>query len=287
MTVALPTPMDDRAAAAAFTVADTVDRVDTNPGDGVCATSAGPCGLRAAIQEANALAGPDTITLPAGTFSITIASLPDTLIDPANGDFDITGPLTITGAGPGLTIIDGGTPPGGLAPEVRALDRLFDVHPTAVSTTISGLTLQEGYAEGDGGAVRFGEYDPLLLPPNSGKLRLENVDIVDSYASGYGGGVQVVGRARLELVDSTLSGNGASAGGAAVNNKSNGTIVIENSDIFDNPGAWSWTRPIPAGSSLPIRTTTPSSMAPCTTRRTLSRSARSSCATHGSPATPR
>src|SRR5574340_707697 len=57
---------------ATFAVNSTADAVDVNPGDGVCATAAGTCTLRAAIQEANALAGADTIVLPAGTFTITI-----------------------------------------------------------------------------------------------------------------------------------------------------------------------------------------------------------------------
>src|SRR2546425_8188017 len=58
--------------AATFTVDSTLDAVDAAPGDGVCATSGGQCSLRAAIQEANALAGPNTIELPAGTYVLTI-----------------------------------------------------------------------------------------------------------------------------------------------------------------------------------------------------------------------
>lgn len=46
---------------ATFVVNDTGDAPDANPGDGVCATSAGVCTLRAAIQEANAHAGADAI----------------------------------------------------------------------------------------------------------------------------------------------------------------------------------------------------------------------------------
>ncbi len=57
-----------------FTVNDTGDFVDETIGDGICdAAGANGCTLRAAIQEANALAGADTITLPAGTFTLTIA----------------------------------------------------------------------------------------------------------------------------------------------------------------------------------------------------------------------
>jgi len=46
---------------ATFVVNDTGDAPDANPGNGTCATSTGVCTLRAAIQEANAHPGPDTI----------------------------------------------------------------------------------------------------------------------------------------------------------------------------------------------------------------------------------
>ena len=49
------------AAAKTFTVNVIGDGVDANPGDGLCLTSGNTCTLRAAIQEANANAGKDTI----------------------------------------------------------------------------------------------------------------------------------------------------------------------------------------------------------------------------------
>ena len=48
---------------ATFVVNTTADTADAAPGDGACADSTGACSLRAAISEANALAGPDTITI--------------------------------------------------------------------------------------------------------------------------------------------------------------------------------------------------------------------------------
>ena len=44
-----------------FTVNDTGDVGDASPGDGSCATAGAVCTLRAAIEEANALAGAQTI----------------------------------------------------------------------------------------------------------------------------------------------------------------------------------------------------------------------------------
>ena len=45
------------AVAATFSVDTTADTVDANPGNGTCADAGASCSLRAAIQEANALAG--------------------------------------------------------------------------------------------------------------------------------------------------------------------------------------------------------------------------------------
>ncbi len=76
-----------------FTVDSTSDAADKTPGDGVCATAATVCSLRAAIAEANLHPGPDTIAfgIPGGgVHTITLGSgLP--VIN------DTTGGLTIDG----------------------------------------------------------------------------------------------------------------------------------------------------------------------------------------------
>lgn len=57
-----------RAFAATFIVNSTLDTADATPGDGVCDDGAAHCTLRAAIQEANALAGTNKIgfNIPGG-----------------------------------------------------------------------------------------------------------------------------------------------------------------------------------------------------------------------------
>src|SRR5215217_60704 len=76
------------ALAAEFTLTSFDDDIngdfdDDTPGNGQCADINGRCTLRAAIEETNALAGADTITLPAGTYTLK-GALPA-----------VTGPLTI------------------------------------------------------------------------------------------------------------------------------------------------------------------------------------------------
>ena len=140
---ATPTPMP--APDVTFTVDTTIDAVDANPGDGVCADSAGNCTLRAAIMEANAVPGAAAITLPGGTYTLSIPLVGSGagFITDENaaetGDLDITDDLTISGAGADTTIVDGG-----------ALDRVF--HIMAESTvSISGVTIQNGTSSTGGG----------------------------------------------------------------------------------------------------------------------------------------
>ena len=120
----------ERAQAANFTVDSPVDAVDASPGDGACASAAGDCTLRAAIQETNALPGADVITLPAGTYVLSI--VPGGVNGADVGDLNITDDVTITGGGlrqlP-TTIVDG-----------NLLDRAFDID-DPVSVTMALFTI--------------------------------------------------------------------------------------------------------------------------------------------------
>jgi large repetitive protein len=183
-------------AASSWTVTTQNDGVDSNVGDNVCATGAGQCTLRAAIQEANATGAADTVIVPAGTYTITIAPSGDNGAD--NGDFDITRPLTITGTGPAATVIDAGTAPGGSPPEQLGLDRLIEISETGGNVTLRNLTLREGYDSNEGGA---------LLNASAATVKLDNVRVMDSYATAFGGGISHIGGGRLELTNTTVSGN--------------------------------------------------------------------------------
>lgn len=89
LTIALPILRQQIVHAATLTVDSILDTSDGTPGDGNCDDGAGNCTLRAAIEEANVLAGPDTINfnIPgAGVHTITPI---DTL--------NVTSQLTIDG----------------------------------------------------------------------------------------------------------------------------------------------------------------------------------------------
>ena len=65
--------------AATFNVNSFVDAGDNNPGNGVCASAAQACTLRAAIEETNALPSvlfnPDVINVPAGVYLLSLGTL--------------------------------------------------------------------------------------------------------------------------------------------------------------------------------------------------------------------
>ncbi|MEM9893318.1 MAG: right-handed parallel beta-helix repeat-containing protein [Actinomycetota bacterium] len=88
-----PYTWDARTGATTFTVDSVADDPDANIGNGVCATAAGACTLRAAIHEANADAGPNRIEFAIPGGGVHTIDLDDRL--PAISD--ITGGLTIDG----------------------------------------------------------------------------------------------------------------------------------------------------------------------------------------------
>jgi CSLREA domain-containing protein len=178
--------------AAAFTVTKTAD---TN--DGTCDAD---CSLREAIIAANAAAGADVITLPAGTYILS-------------GELDIRDDLTINGVGSSTTIIDGG-----------GLDRVFILSgPVPFSVAIQYVTIQNGFAPGGGGGI--------VLSAEA-DLSLDRVVIRDNTASNAGG---ILNFGTLSVANSTFSGNKATGNGTlggAIGN--NGTLTVESSTFENN-----------------------------------------------------
>lgn len=204
---ALPASSPRLAHAATFTVTKTAD---TN--DGVCD---GDCSLREAILTANASPGPDTITLPAGTYQLTIAGNEDAA---SSGDLDITDSLAIVGAGASSTIIDGGD-----------TDRVFDIAPISTCTctiSFSGVTIANGNANASnfnvGGAIYLGFGTTTTI---TGSV------ISSSTATGTGGGIEARGAA-LTLANVTFAANSAVAGGGAL--RSIGNLNVSTSTFSDN-----------------------------------------------------
>ena len=199
--------------AASFTVNSTLDIPDYDAGDGICQTiNARQCTLRAAISEANALAGDDIIFLPAGTYLTTRS----TFGDDANvgGDFDITSNITINGAGAGSTFIQAASSAG------VATERVL--HFVSGTSTVKGVTVR--YGRHAGTAFGAGIY-------NGGTLTLTNSTVSDNSGAFAGGGIYNLGTLTLTNVIST--GNQASLG-AGIFNEYSSVIMLAQTGITNN-----------------------------------------------------
>jgi len=174
------------------------DRNDTD--HSVCRTAAAntTCTLRAAIMKANRYPGGGvTIRVPGQTYVLSLRC--DTGCfendeggQPADaaGDLDITASMTIRGDGAGATIID-----------ANEVDRIFDARNVAL--TLRGVTLRNGYAAGNGGAIRA----------TGTALRIHDSIIHGNSAHhnrpdlGYGGGIASTDGPELLLADSMVRNN--------------------------------------------------------------------------------
>ena len=146
---------DLRAASFTVTRTDDTERGACNPGD---------CSLREAIEAANALAPEtSTITLPAGTYGLTIAQR-----------LSMSADITITGAGSAATIVDG-----------NQLVGVFDIIGT---DEIDGITVRNGLdASGVGGGGIH----------NGGTFTGTDLALDGNTTSGPGGGLFNEGTAYL------------------------------------------------------------------------------------------
>ena len=186
----------------------------------------GDCSLREAVRAANsdtqvdacpAGSGVDTIILPAGTYTLTIAGANEDLA--LAGDLDITNSLTIIGMGIQLTQIDG-----------NHIDRILDVFAPAV-LQLYQLSLINGSAPATG---LYG--GGAILNRSSGTLDLNQISLRENSSQSVGGAIDNSGTARLNYV--TLDANLASseesmyvAGGAVYNG---GSLMVYNSLFYNN-----------------------------------------------------
>lgn len=189
------------ATAATFTVNYTAgDLGDIDPGDGECAWATFPppdmrCTLRAAIMEANALAGADVIIVPLGAYIL--------LDNPGRGDdggglgdLDITDTLTIA-----TPVLDIGSRP---TIDADGLDRVFDIRPGAGNVQLANLAITNGVADDAttfaGGGIRAA---------GAGLLAVLYCELVDNVANAGGAiSVDTASGRSLFVYDSALHANG-------------------------------------------------------------------------------
>jgi hypothetical protein len=154
-----------------FAVNTLEDTQDVLPGDARCADASGKCSLRAALMEANAVAGVGFVELPSGTITLTLLGRDDTA---QRGDLDVTGRVKLTGQGAETTIIDAAN-----------VDRVIDVRSEG-RLWISNLTMKNGKPVEpgeDGGAIRN------VGDPRQSSLEISNSVLEDNESAGNGGAV--------------------------------------------------------------------------------------------------
>lgn len=223
MTLLLIPVFSGEALADTFTANLTTDAEDNKPGDGKCDTvSETPgqqCTLRAAVQEANALDGRDTVVLVKGTYLLTLPNrdlngdgTPDGEAKAETGDLDILDDLTIRGAGLGETTVQN-----------TVDDRHFDLQRRALRTSISDLTLTGGNSALTGSVS--GRGGSIL---NVGSLTLNNVALRENQGL-FGGAID--NRGALTMKGTTVSNNTASFGGGVYNE---GALTVSDSIIGNN-----------------------------------------------------
>ncbi|MEE8603360.1 cell wall-binding repeat-containing protein [Euzebya tangerina] len=261
------------AAAATFDVDTALDTVDASPGDGDCADAMDNCSLRAAIQEANALPGADTVTLGEDeTYALTIIGSGEEIA--GTGDLDITSEITLTGNGSTIdaTVIG---------------DRAVDL--IAGDAVITDLTITGGAAgvapDDRGGAIRadadstldisastlIGNTAPLAgggIENTGGTVTVTDTDFSDNVATGVpaagnGGAVHAAGGSTtitggtvqdntavegaglwlaagtmdvdgVTFTQNTTTGTEADMGGGAIFNQAGGTISVTDSSFDSN-----------------------------------------------------
>jgi CSLREA domain-containing protein len=207
----------DAGATADFDVNSTGDAPDASPGDGVCQVTPGVCTLRAAVQEANALPGADTIHLQPQTYTLTIAGADEDMA--ATGDLDIRDDVTIQGDDETTTVIDGG-----------GLDRVFHVQPmpATLSVTIRDLTIRNGATtEAPGAGILHADEGALVLQG----VRFENDHVAGTTSSATGGAISSNGLGALTIDTAVFTGNTAARGAAIFHN---GILTMLDSTLGGN-----------------------------------------------------
>ncbi len=196
-----------------FFVNSTADSVDRLEGDGIAEDSQNRTTLRAAVMEANALPGDNTIVLGPGVYALQLSSKVGENVS-RSGDLDVTAleSLTIKGE-PGSTVISNWSN--------LTQDRIFQVFAGA-TLHLEHLDITSGRAAGTGtDADGAGIY-------NSGTLTTSHVTIRNGVADGNGGGIFNDVNGVVYLENTIISNNSADVDGGGVYNR--GSLLDIRSD---------------------------------------------------------
>jgi hypothetical protein len=239
-------PVTAAAGAPDFAVDYQIDAADVEPGDGLCRDQFGFCTLRAAIQEANAQPGQQTISLGPIVHYMAIYGADEDAA--ATGDLDVSDDLIIEGADASTTIV-----------QAETIDRLFDVA-ADVNLTLSDVRSREAQSYDAGGGLRAGDgafvvlartvFERNLAVYEGGAVALlgdavggatllavesrfaQNTAGIEFATEGAGGAIHASGHAAMYLLDCSLEANVADDGAAIYT--AFGGVTIERSTIANH-----------------------------------------------------
>ena len=201
--------------AVTFTVDTVADSNDSTPGDGLCQDGSSNCSLRAAAEEANALAGDDTIDLPAGTYTLTIALGGRLLID---SNIDLVGATATT------SIVEMEAGASGLTGRVMQLGDFASS--TAYTINISDITVRNGNTSGTGGGMLI-----AYSCCTGTVVNINNIIFTGNNAS-VGGALHNSTGGTTTITNAVFDNNTATSVGGGIAN--DGTLTLFNATISNN-----------------------------------------------------
>ncbi|HSC09647.1 MAG TPA: choice-of-anchor Q domain-containing protein [Rhodanobacteraceae bacterium] len=194
-----------------YQVNSTADLPDANTATAACetATGNGVCTLRAAVQQANAHAGLDTILLPANTYVL-------------GGVLGVSDSVTIIGSTAATTIIDANGAATGAG--------VFQLG-SAINVSLNHLTIRNGVARGGIASDANLTVDDCVITDNSAESVFGDI---------HGGGIDNGGSLVLKnsIVEDNKTLHNGSIGGIAGGIHSSGPLTISNSTISGNQSAY-------------------------------------------------
>jgi CSLREA domain-containing protein/uncharacterized repeat protein (TIGR01451 family) len=237
-----------------FIVNTTTDMVSSN--NTACLNAvAGQCSLREAILEANQGSGTDTIMVPNGTYTLTLARLQSPIYNAQTGSLNVRKNVNIVGTGQTTTIIQGGTKGVNDAGGANGVDKVFSFNQnvggtvTDASVSVSSLTIQNGINRGSKtlGDGWGGAFDFDTGSSGNANLTLTNVTINNNtLLEGEGGGFAIfntvtTGSGKATVVNciiqnnvSQVSTNGFLGGGGGIAVENAASLSVTNSLITGN-----------------------------------------------------
>lgn len=200
------------AGAAGFTVNSNGDAADANLSDPACATATNVCTVRAAIQQANATAGSDVVTVPAMTISL-------------GSPLTISSNVTLRGAGARSTILHA---TGGEHAMLLVTSGVVNVSGVTITGATGGgalavwqsggdLTLQAIRVTNNTASSAGAAYGPVYT--NTATMTVRDSEIsanstTSTSSNAFGGGLSVY-KSTVTVVNTTIAGNVVAGSGQA------------------------------------------------------------------------